>query len=235
MRLTFSKNARPRRASSFRFQYQPSVRYMPCVVFRPSEWMSLMNISRPASFIVLVTPNSLAALIELMVSPPALARPRICALPDACACSRKDEKSEVQRVLDGAHHLPPAALTTAGGVASSAMRAEGVVGGQEEPGLAAGLLTTALPPCPWPAPRCRRPSARCTGCTARWSGADVAPPIAMKTFFFSAATLAIASATELVPPISVHAPAVSNHSRGLGGSDVGLVLVVGRHHLDSCR
>jgi hypothetical protein len=37
-------------------------------------------------------PNSLAALIELIVSPPAFARPRICALLD-CACSRNDEKS----------------------------------------------------------------------------------------------------------------------------------------------
>ncbi len=62
------------------FQYQPSVRYMPCVVGKPRLWMSLMNISRPASFMFLVTPNSLAALIELIVSPPAFASPRICAL-----------------------------------------------------------------------------------------------------------------------------------------------------------
>ena len=81
MRLNFSKNLRLQaRVSASRFQYQLSVRYMPCVAFRPSEWTSLMNISRPASFIVLVMPNSLAALIELIVSPPALARPRICAL-----------------------------------------------------------------------------------------------------------------------------------------------------------
>ena len=55
--------------------------------------MSLMNISRPASFMFLVTPNSLAALIELIVSPPALASPRICALL-FCACSRNEEKSD---------------------------------------------------------------------------------------------------------------------------------------------
>src|SRR5436305_23064 len=93
MRLNFSKNLRLQaRVSADWFQYQLSVRYMPCVVFRPSEWMSLMNTRRPASFIVFVMPNSLAALIELMVSPPAFARPRICALLD-CACSRNDEKS----------------------------------------------------------------------------------------------------------------------------------------------
>src|SRR4029450_3757914 len=112
MRLNFSKNLRLQaRVSGLWFQYQLSVRYMPCVVLRPSEWMSLMNTSRPASFIVLVMPNSLAALIELMVSPPALARPRICALL-ACACSRKEEKSLADSgCLTEPTTVPPAALT----------------------------------------------------------------------------------------------------------------------------
>ncbi len=58
-------------------------------------------------------PNSLAALIALMVSPPALARPRICAL-DACACSRYDEKSEADSgCLTEPTTVPPLALTTA--------------------------------------------------------------------------------------------------------------------------
>src|ERR1700712_2265886 len=93
MRLNLSKKRLAQvRDSGDWFQYQLSVKYMPCVAFRPSEWTSLMNISRPASFIVLVRPNSFAALIELMVSPPAFARPRICALL-ACACNRNDEKS----------------------------------------------------------------------------------------------------------------------------------------------
>src|ERR1700730_5467347 len=49
----------------------------------------------PASFCPPLTmPNSAACLIELTVSPPALARPMICAL-DPCACNRKEEKSEV--------------------------------------------------------------------------------------------------------------------------------------------
>src|SRR5207342_1153842 len=113
MRLNFSKNLRLQaRVSASRFQYQLSVRYMPWVAFRPSECTSLMNISRPASFIVLVMPNSLAALTELIVSPPALARPRICALLD-CACSRKDEKSAD---ANGARTEPttePPALVTA--------------------------------------------------------------------------------------------------------------------------
>src|SRR5207245_2460245 len=114
MRLNFSKNLRLHvRVSALWFQYQLSVRYMPCVVFRPSEWMSLMNTSKPASFIVLVTPNSLAALIELIVSPPALASPRICALLD-CACSRNDEKSLADSgCLTEPTTVPPAALTTA--------------------------------------------------------------------------------------------------------------------------
>src|SRR6476646_6530786 len=93
MRFILSKNLRAQvRVSGDWFQYQLSVRYMPWVVFRPSEWMSLMNTSRPASFMDLVMPNSLAALTELIVSPPAFARPRIWALLP-CAWSRKDEKS----------------------------------------------------------------------------------------------------------------------------------------------
>src|SRR6187402_1508680 len=114
MRLNLSKNLRLQaRDSASRFQYQLSVRYIPCVAFRPSECTSLMNIRRPASFIDLVIPNSLAALIVLIVSPPAFARPRICALLD-CACSRNDEKS----LADSGWRtdpttVPPAALTTA--------------------------------------------------------------------------------------------------------------------------
>src|SRR5215217_5157784 len=114
MRLIFSKNLRLQaRDSASRFQYQLSVRYMPCVAFRPSECTSLMNISRPASFIDLVMPNSLAALMLLIVSPPALARPRICALLD-CACSRNDEKSLAESGWrTEPTTVPPAALTTA--------------------------------------------------------------------------------------------------------------------------
>ncbi len=121
MRLNFSKNRRAQaRDSALWFQYQLSVRYMPCVVFSPSEWMSLMNTSSPASFIVLVTPNSLAALMVLMVSPPALAMPRICALL-ACACSRKDEKSLADSgCLTVPTTVPPAALTTVDTSACSA-------------------------------------------------------------------------------------------------------------------
>src|SRR3954466_12143257 len=113
MRLIFSKNLRLQaRASGLWFQYQLSVRYMPCDAFRPSECTSVMNISRPAIFIVLVMPNSLAALIALMVSLPALARPRICALLD-WACSRNDEKSLADNgCLTVPTTVPPAAFTT---------------------------------------------------------------------------------------------------------------------------
>src|SRR5689334_22213197 len=95
------------RVSLLASQYQPSVRYMSCVKFSPSECTSLINMSRPASFIVFVIPNSLAALMELMVSPPAFAKPRICALED-CACSRKDEKSDADSgCLTLPNTLPP--------------------------------------------------------------------------------------------------------------------------------
>src|ERR1700712_3983183 len=113
MRLNLSKKRLLQaRVSADWFQYQLSVRYMPCVAFRPSECTSLMNISRPASFIVLVRPNSLAALTALMVSPPALASPRICALL-AWACSRKEEKSLDESGARTEPTTEPPALTTA--------------------------------------------------------------------------------------------------------------------------
>ena len=75
--------------------------------------MSLMNTSRPAIFIVLLTPNSLADFTALVKSPPALAMPRIWALL-ACACSRNDEKSlAANGCLTDPTMVPPAALTTA--------------------------------------------------------------------------------------------------------------------------
>src|ERR1051325_841631 len=83
------------RLASFWSQYHVSVRVRPCAVARPSALTSLANTRSPASFWPpLVMPNSAAALIELMVSPPALARPMTLAF-EVCACSRNDEKSLV--------------------------------------------------------------------------------------------------------------------------------------------
>src|ERR1700761_7399058 len=94
MRFVFSKKrAAHLRVASLRSQYQLVVIKRPSVFFRPRLWMSDRKTSRPAVFIVLLMPNSLAALMLLTVSPPALARPRICAF-EFCACSRNDEKSE---------------------------------------------------------------------------------------------------------------------------------------------
>src|SRR2546427_2465813 len=93
MRLVLAKKRSPNlRVASFWSQYQLVVNCMPSVFFRPRLWMSVRNTSRPTVFMLLLMPNSLAALMALMVSPPALARPRIWAL-EACACSRKEEKS----------------------------------------------------------------------------------------------------------------------------------------------
>src|SRR4030095_521234 len=83
------------RFASFWSQYQVSVRVSPCAVGRPSALTSLANTRRPDRLCPpLVMPNSAAALIELMVSPPALARPMTLAF-EVCACSRNDEKSLV--------------------------------------------------------------------------------------------------------------------------------------------
>src|SRR5690349_10672414 len=83
------------RLASLASQYQVSVSVRPCAVCRPRAATSLANTSRPASFCPPLTmPNSAACLIELIVSPPALASPITLAFDD-CACNRKDEKSEL--------------------------------------------------------------------------------------------------------------------------------------------
>ncbi len=80
-----------------------------------------MNSSSAASFWPPATmPNSAACLIEFVVSPPALASPMTFDL-EACACSRKDEKSAVLiGTLTPPATLPPLAVTTADVSRSSA-------------------------------------------------------------------------------------------------------------------
>src|SRR5581483_11300587 len=83
------------RLVSLASQYQVSVRVSPCAVGSPSAATSLANTRRPANFCPPLTmPNSAPALIELIVSPPALASPITFAF-DVCACKRNDEKSLV--------------------------------------------------------------------------------------------------------------------------------------------
>src|SRR5215475_3635410 len=102
------------RLLSLRSQYQVSVSARPCAVGRPRAATSLANTRRPASdWPPLTRPNSAACLIELMVSPPALARP-ITLARDDWACSKNDEKSLVlmgTRTLPST--LPPLVSTTA--------------------------------------------------------------------------------------------------------------------------
>ena len=89
--------------------------------------------ARPATM-----PNSAACLIELMVSPPALASPMIFAFED-CACSRNDEKSVPGNGWrTRPTHLAAVLLDHRRGVALERVT-EGIVGGEEEPGVAAGL------------------------------------------------------------------------------------------------
>src|SRR6478752_5145369 len=89
--------------------------------------MSVTKASSGATFWPpFINPNSAACLMALTVSPPAFASPITLAF-EACACSRNDEKSDV---LSGWRTLPstlPQVL------------AEGVVGGEEEPGVEARL------------------------------------------------------------------------------------------------
>jgi hypothetical protein len=54
-----------------------------------------MYMRRPASFVVLVRPNSLAALMDLFVSSPEVATPRIAAF-NVCAWTRNGEMSNAE-------------------------------------------------------------------------------------------------------------------------------------------
>src|SRR5271154_5572689 len=100
---------------------------MPWAAARPTLWTSLISIRRPANFWPpFVMPNSAPCLIELMVSPPALARPMILPL--------EQERREILGVERHAHlaqHLAAIGLDDRGGVALQRI-AERVVGGQEE-------------------------------------------------------------------------------------------------------
>src|ERR1700730_14953231 len=109
------------RLLSLAYQYQVSVNVRPNERKQPSAFTSLANTSSPANFCPPLTmPNSAPCLIELMVSPPALASPMILAFDD-CACRRKEEKS---LVLSGwrtlPRTLPPFASTAAAVSRSSA-------------------------------------------------------------------------------------------------------------------
>src|SRR5581483_6446671 len=75
------------RLVSFMSQYQVEVSTRPCAVFRPSASTSEMNTNKPAKcWPPAVMPNSAPCLIELMVSPPALASPMIFALERMAEC-----------------------------------------------------------------------------------------------------------------------------------------------------
>src|SRR5215471_15277857 len=109
------------RLLSLASQYQVSVSVSPCAVGKPSALTSLANTRSPANFCPPRTiPNSAPCLIELIVSPPALARPMILAFDD-CACSRNEEKSLVlSGTLTLPSTLPPLASTAAAVSRSSA-------------------------------------------------------------------------------------------------------------------
>ena len=232
MRFILSKNLRLQaRVSAFWFQYQLSVRYMPWVAFRPSEWMSLMNTSRPASFIVLVMPNSLAALIELIVSPPALARPEDLRLAALRLQQEGRKIAGVQRRVHRAHHLAAGGLDHLGGIGLQLL-AERVVGRQEEPGLAA-LLDHRVAGALGQRHRVVGPMHRVGRALVvgerRGRGADDDERLLLLGGHLGhrQGRAGVGAADQ-----HVQVPCVSNHSRALVAGHVRLVLVVRRQDFD---
>src|SRR6516164_1047462 len=136
MRPSAAKYSRANaRLVSFWSQYQGSVKMRPWAVLSPSAWMSLMKISRPASFWPPSTmPNSDACLIELMVSPPALASPMIFAFEAFALQQERREIGAGEWVAHFTKHLAAALHHDRFSVALERV-AEGVVGGEEEPGV----------------------------------------------------------------------------------------------------
>src|SRR5215469_509694 len=123
------------RFASLRSQYQASVMISPWEVCSPSACTSVMKASSAARFWPPRTmPNADARLIELIVSAPALASPMIL----APRCLRlQQERREVggrERMADMAQHLAAILDHDRRGVALERVT-EGVVGGQEEPGV----------------------------------------------------------------------------------------------------
>ncbi len=170
----------------------------------------------PRASSLFVTPNvSSRALMELIVSPPALARPRTCAFDD-CAC--KQERREVRRRQRVRAPCP------APGRRSPSRRptvffferlAECVVGGQEVPSSCRPCFTTAEPSAFGERRRYRTHSESCTACIARWSACRRPRPMLMYTLCFSASD-GVHRKTSL--PSSCRRPADrrpsrSNHSR----------------------
>ena len=108
---------------------------MPLAMGRPRLLMSEMKTSRPARFCFLVMPNSLACLMALMVSAPALARPMILA-PGGLGLEQVGGEvgGPRRRVARRAEHLATGGLDHGGGVLLERL-AEDVVGGEEVPGV----------------------------------------------------------------------------------------------------
>ena len=130
-----------------------------------------------------------------------------------------------------AHHLAAAFSTTAVGVALERM-AEGVVGGEEEPGVAAGL-DDGLAGAVGKRPGVVGPVDGVGACSALPVRSEEAAPDTRNTLFFSLVMVLTASATEEVGHVDDHVDLVDVEPLAHDvGADVGLVLVVGEHDLD---
>src|SRR5215472_13601927 len=127
------------RLVSFWSQYQGSVKMRPWAVLSHSAWMSLMKISRPASFWPPSTmPNSDACLDRVDGVAAGIGKPDDFGLRGLRLQQERGEIGAGEWVAHFAQHLAAALHHDRFGVALERV-AEGVVGGEEEPGIAAAL------------------------------------------------------------------------------------------------
>ena len=154
-----------------------------------------MNTSRPASFWPPSTmPNSARLLDRVDGVAAGIGEADHLGLRGLRLQQEGGEVGGIERPLTLPSTLPPAALTTVGGVALERV-AEGVVGGDEEPGVAAALDHRAA------GAMGERvgvvgPVHACSACTCVPVRSDVAGPVKSTILFFSRATSLTASATD---------------------------------------
>ena len=127
------------RLASFMSQYQVSVRVRPCAVCKPSALTSLANTSKPGELLPALDDAEFGALLDRVDGVAAgIGQADDLGLGRLRLQQERREVVGVERMANLAEHLAAVLLDRRHGVALERVT-EGIVGGEEEPGVAAGL------------------------------------------------------------------------------------------------